>query len=216
MARLTREEQQQRTREALLAAALEVFAESGFHGATVEAITDRAGFTRGAFYSNFDDKEQLFLELFRRRCEQRITEIRDVVGREQAPGEQARAAGRQWTRIIAAEPEWVLLLLEFWAYAARNPSVRDEFSSTYLTFRDAVADLISGQADAFGLTLPVPAADVATAMIGLANGIALQQLADPGSVPDGLYEQMLGLFVRGAASASDGAPANEGPTKRGL
>jgi AcrR family transcriptional regulator len=203
LGRLTRQEQQRRTRDALLEAALEVFAKFGFHGATVEAITDRAGFTRGAFYSNFDSKEQLFLELFRRRCEQRIVEIREVVAGERAPVEQARAAGRQWDRIVADEPEWVLLLLEFWAFAARNATAREEFASSYLAFRDAVADLIAGQAEAYGLVLPLAAEGLASAMIGLANGIALQRLADPTSVPDGLYEQMLGLFMAGATPAPE-------------
>ncbi|NUR95181.1 MAG: helix-turn-helix transcriptional regulator, partial [Kribbellaceae bacterium] len=52
------------TRARLLEGALEVFAERGFHGASVEDICERAGFTRGAFYSNFGSKDELVLALF--------------------------------------------------------------------------------------------------------------------------------------------------------
>src|SRR5438105_12586486 len=65
--RLTRAEQQAKTRAALLEAAAQVFIERGFLGASVEAITERAGYTRGAFYSNFDSKEELFAELLQER-----------------------------------------------------------------------------------------------------------------------------------------------------
>ena len=65
--RLTRSEQQGRTRAALLDAAGAVFVERGFQGASVEAIAERAGFTRGAFYSNFASKDELFAELLQER-----------------------------------------------------------------------------------------------------------------------------------------------------
>src|SRR5690349_8455643 len=65
--RLTRAESQARTRAALLQAGAEVFVERGFAGSSVEAIAARAGFTRGAFYSNFASKEELFAELLQER-----------------------------------------------------------------------------------------------------------------------------------------------------
>jgi AcrR family transcriptional regulator len=55
-----------------MAAASEVFAESGFDGASVEAICERAGFTRGAFYSNFASKEELFFGLVQQVSEAKI------------------------------------------------------------------------------------------------------------------------------------------------
>src|SRR3954453_12610378 len=67
MERLTRAEKQAQTRQALLDAAREVFIERGFAGASVEQITAAAGFTRGAFYSNFGSKEELFAELLQQQ-----------------------------------------------------------------------------------------------------------------------------------------------------
>ena len=65
--RLTREAKKAETRRRLLEAAAEVFIRRGFQGASVEEICEEAGFTRGAFYSNFRSKEQLFAELLQDR-----------------------------------------------------------------------------------------------------------------------------------------------------
>src|SRR5690606_28857067 len=67
------------TRARLLDAAAQVFAEVGIGGASVEAICERAGFTRGAFYSNFDSKDELFLELSTSVASRRIDEVRSRV-----------------------------------------------------------------------------------------------------------------------------------------
>jgi AcrR family transcriptional regulator len=64
------------TRARLLEAAALVFAEAGLDGATVEAVCERAGFTRGAFYSNFESKDELFLELAGTVSAERLTAVR--------------------------------------------------------------------------------------------------------------------------------------------
>jgi len=64
------------TRARLLEAAALVFAEEGLDGATVEAVCERAGFTRGAFYSNFESKDELFLELAGTVSAERLTAVR--------------------------------------------------------------------------------------------------------------------------------------------
>lgn len=67
------------TRARLLDAAAQVFAEIGLEGASVEAICERAGFTRGAFYSNFDSKDELFLQLAAAVAERRLTMVRERI-----------------------------------------------------------------------------------------------------------------------------------------
>ena len=73
--RMTQEERRAQTRDAVLAAAGRVFAKRGFHGASLDAIAEDAGVTRGAVYYNFADKEELFLELLDRRCAERTDEL---------------------------------------------------------------------------------------------------------------------------------------------
>src|ERR1700716_623962 len=81
--RMTREQSKANTRERLPAAARSVFASSGFHGASVEEIASKAGFSTGALYSNFDGKEDLFLVLMEREIDEHAREISEAV-RERA------------------------------------------------------------------------------------------------------------------------------------
>src|SRR5438552_3631727 len=91
--RLTREQSKANTRERLLDAARSVFARSGFHGASVEEIASRAGYSTGALYSNFDGKEDLFLVLMEREIEEHSREIGAAVSRRSSVAEPARGGG---------------------------------------------------------------------------------------------------------------------------
>src|SRR4051812_29687054 len=90
--RLTRAEQRERTRDALLDAAGRVFVERGFSGASVEAIAAEAGYTRGAFYSNFASKDELFAELLQRRAFDQYRAIARESG-DRPRGQPAREVG---------------------------------------------------------------------------------------------------------------------------
>src|SRR5271156_5527895 len=79
MARLTRGESHQRTRELLIQAASQAFANQGYGGASVGDIAEAAGFSKGAFYSNFASKEAILLELLRRHKMQDINELRALI-----------------------------------------------------------------------------------------------------------------------------------------
>lgn len=98
------------TRTRLLDAAVEVFAEEGLQGASVEAICSRAGFSRGAFYSNFSSKEQLFLGLLEREFAQRAADVAEKA-REIEP------ALRESSGCISP-PEAAQLIVEFFAPAS--------------------------------------------------------------------------------------------------
>src|SRR5882724_7749933 len=107
-ARLTREQSKANTRERLLAAARSAFAESGFHGASVDEIASRAGFSTGALYSNFDGKEDLFLVLMEREIEEHSREIARAVAQRPSVSERATGGARQWMTMIEREPELLL------------------------------------------------------------------------------------------------------------
>lgn len=117
------------TRARLLAAALEVFAREGIAGASIEMIADAAGFSRGAFYSNFSSKEELFLELAKQQIEERIDvaalAVQDLAQNLfKANSVDAAAVGSLIRTIIqndAAERQWHMLIFEFELFALRNP-----------------------------------------------------------------------------------------------
>src|SRR6266705_548434 len=121
--RLSRQDRKQRTRADLVAAAREVFLRRGFHGASLEEICEQAGYTKGAVYSNFAGKDELFLAVL-----------------------DAHAAGR--TRACAeADPRWVPVLIEFWTHASRHDDLRRQVSERHERNLDAIAALLEGLAD---------------------------------------------------------------------
>ena len=138
--RWTPERRRQLTRDALVTSARQVFARRGFHAASLEEIAEAAGFTRGAVYSNFENKEELFFAVLDRHMELQLAAFQDFF--EQAGGPDAAGntdVVRVWRRLSGGEDaEWIALSLEFRLYALRNPDVRERFVARYHANRDAV------------------------------------------------------------------------------
>ncbi|HEY7948981.1 MAG TPA: helix-turn-helix domain-containing protein, partial [Acidimicrobiales bacterium] len=76
---LTPERRRQQTRDHLLAAAAQVFAERGFHGTSLDEVAAVAGFSKGAVYSNFKNKEDLFLALFKANYDREMDALRQTL-----------------------------------------------------------------------------------------------------------------------------------------
>lgn len=195
--RLTRAERKEDTRARLLASAARVFARRGFHAASVEEVAEDAGFSKGAVYSNFESKEDLFLAMVEARFRDRLTAIRAAVAEPGAPGEQARRSGDSFIRTLASDPEWPAVFMEFWAYAQRDPSVRRRFAAQVSGLRTAVAEILAARAAELGVGLPLPAEQLATMTFAMATGFAMERQLDPGAVPDELLGTMLELFFAG-------------------
>jgi AcrR family transcriptional regulator len=207
---MTREQSKANTRERLLAAARSAFASHGFHGASVEEIASRAGFSTGALYSNFDGKEDLFLVLMEREIDEHAREIAEAVRERASVAERAAGGARQWMTMIEREPELLLLFMEFWAYGVRDPQVRPKVAARFAQVRELLTQLIADGARDFELELEIPAEHLAVAVDALADGIARQKLADPDAVPDDLMGRVLSsLFT--AAMRPAGAATADGP-----
>jgi AcrR family transcriptional regulator len=193
--RLTRPEQQAETRRLLLEAAEEVFRRRGFSGSSVEEIVAAAGFSRGAFYSNFDSKEALFIELLHSRVYDEFRRMLERAPQAGSPREQMLANAGELAQRYEHGQRWLFeLWLECLAHAARHP----DFASLPATFwrgnRRLVADRIESiYADA-GERLPIDAKHVATALTALDIGLAVQNLVDPEEVPLDLYPQLYDLL----------------------
>ena len=197
--RLTREQSKAMTREKLLTAARSVFAQRGFHGASVEEIAAEAGYSTGALYSNFGGKEDLFLDLMEREIAEHAREIATAVGERASVAERARGGARQWMIMIEREPELLLLFTEFWAYGVRDPRMRPRVAARFAQVRELLTRLIADGVRAFDLELELPAEHLAIAIDALADGIARQKLADPRAVPDDLMGKVLSLLLAGVS-----------------
>lgn len=113
------------TRQRLLDAALDVFAERGFGRTTVEQVCEQAGFTRGAFYSNFSSLDELFLDMWEQRSQAMVTGLRDVL-RDRMPDRvgSVREAVEFALTAIPVEEDWYRVTAEFTAHALRTPGMR--------------------------------------------------------------------------------------------
>jgi AcrR family transcriptional regulator len=192
--RLNRAEKREANRERILRAARTVFGRRGFHAATVEEIADEAGLSNGAIYYNFESKGDLFFALLEERSEQRIAHMRRTLappsGRE-GLGVALDAEARDATRSLKESREWRLLLLEFTAHAARTPKLASKLRALKRTQRAALAELLEQRVPGHGDRL-------ALAALALANGLATEELSDPGSVPDELLGDLLAELAQGA------------------
>jgi AcrR family transcriptional regulator len=104
----------------LIEAAERLFIRRGFDNASVEEISEAAGYSRGAFYSNFDDKEQVFLAVIDRRRPKAIDEIFE----HSLDGAQRIAAVREWFSNQWRLTDFIALRMEFSRKAMRDRAVR--------------------------------------------------------------------------------------------
>jgi len=159
------------TRQKLLNAAAQVFAEVGLDAASVEAICDRAGFTRGAFYSNFDSKDELFLELAGTVARERVQAVRDRVRELEHQGAlegmpaMATDIVQRVLDVSADDRLGVLLMSEIRIRSLRNPQLAAAYLAQEDEMRSSVAHIIEDIARAKSLRFRLPADEAARLMI---------------------------------------------------
>jgi AcrR family transcriptional regulator len=197
--RLTRAEQQAETRKALLEAAARVFVERGFAGTSVEAIASEAGYSRGAFYSNFESKEELFAELLQQRVYERYRAMAKQAKAPRGKRPSLREVGEQLAAIQQErEGQWLFRLwLELLAHAGRDERFREIASAFWRGNRTASAEAIAAAFAEQGMPPPVAPDHLASAMIALDIGLAIQHFADPDAVPLELYPELYELLFSG-------------------
>jgi AcrR family transcriptional regulator len=197
-------------RQELLAAAARVFARRGFHGASVEAISEDAGLSTGAIYSNFKGKEDLFLSLWEERIERRREELRSAVAGAGGGRAGLAAASANVAEAFGREREWFLLYFEFALHAARDPA----FARRFRTVREAgLRELQRGLSDGLehaGLDPRLPAIQLARGLRALSYGLALDRLVDDGRGSGVLFGRVTELIFRGLAAESK---TSEGPQR---
>ncbi|MEV7425487.1 MULTISPECIES: TetR/AcrR family transcriptional regulator [unclassified Streptomyces] len=184
------------TRAALLRAAVRTFGEKGFAQSSLEEVAAAAGLSRGAIYSNFTGKDDLFLALLRETVDERLRQLHAAVRPAPSAHEQTLHAGRAMTRALRESPELHLLTMEFWLRAARDPAVRDHFVTHRREIRAALVELLEEHATARGAALPLPADQLALGIIALFNGFGLEHLIDPAAASPELFAQLLAGLLR--------------------
>ncbi len=200
--RTRRDEQRERTRAELLDAAASVFAARGFNGASVDQVAEAAGFTKGAVYSNFDSKEELFVALLDLQLDRTLDALEGVL-RDVAPEHRSHVASHWHAELPVLDGSWFLLEAEFLLYAARkdDPDIRQRVAARQQRTRASVTSILERHLADLGITEPaIPAVDIARLLMAAADGLAQASLVDETARDsDRLFGTLLELLQAAAA-----------------
>ncbi|MGW1911877.1 TetR/AcrR family transcriptional regulator [Streptomyces sp. NPDC002076] len=167
-----------RTRARLLQAAFEVFAAKGFGRVSIEEVCEAAGFSRGAFYSNFATLDELFFALYQERAELIASQVTEALSQD-GPGLDVPTAVDRVTEVLLLDVDWLLVKTDFLVHAARDPEIARALLDHRARLREAVADRLFR---ARGNTeLPAVLGDVdgaAHAVVAAYDGVTVQLLLD--------------------------------------
>jgi AcrR family transcriptional regulator len=194
---LTPERRRAMTRQHLLDAAAIVFARNGFHGSTLDEVAATAGFTKGAVYSNFKTKDDLFLELLDERMNREFAVVTDVL--ESGSHDQAEQLPRVRDLIQGMnEMFWddasTTLYLEFILYARRNPEAQAKLAARALRGREFTQQIIEQEYAAVGGKPRYPTRELAEISLALFGGLGLDRLVDPSAMTDTTIDTLLRLL----------------------
>jgi AcrR family transcriptional regulator len=191
--RLTREESRALTQERLLEAAAKGFARHGFEGVSVETITEAAGFSRGAFYSNFKSKDELFLALIEKELK-RITQETRVVAFETARSEELVSAFRKYyTTFGKMDKDAFLLITEAQLYAVRNAKFRSKLNMLFKQMHDELKAPLEALRSTAASRKDLAPELVALIGLSLSHGLTLYNLLDAKNYPDPMVASALEL-----------------------
>jgi AcrR family transcriptional regulator len=185
--RLSRSEQVDRNRGLVLEAARQVFLSRGYAGASLDAIAEEAGFSKGVVYSQFGAKSDLFLALLEQRIAERAQQNERLVARATSSA-GIEALLRLAERVSLEEPAWSLLVIEFRVHAARDPELARRYAKAH-------AHTIDGVAPAF------PLRTIAELILAVGSGTVLERLADPDALS---MDDVAPMLARVFGTESDG------------
>ena len=196
--RLSRGDRKAQTRSELTAAARSVFLRRGFHGASLDEIAEEAGYTKGAVYSNFSGKDELFIAVLEEHYAQRTRAYSELVFEDDDVEATYRAVARYMFDAYAAEPAWWTLVSDFATHASRDPELRARLHSAREGFLDAMAQIIEELGQRHGIVYRLPAREIARGSGALMRGMVTEWLIGPNTQVED-FEEMHAAYLRGLA-----------------
>lgn len=207
MPRLSRVDSQARTRAQLIDTARELFLRDGYLATSLDRVAETAGYSKGAVYSNFASKDELCLAVLDALLAERATEIAAAVaGRKRFAGKLR--AFETWAEDALGDEGWSTLEIEFASQARNNPELRMAFAQRAAAIRTAIAALIAAGARERGVELTLPAEQLATTVLSVGLGLALQRAFDPSVSVRALTDTIrviVGLPLRSRAQLRTGS-----------
>lgn len=177
MARLTRSEAKEHTRQRILDAAAARFLDGGFHATSLEQIADDAGHSTGAVYSNFGGKSDLALEVVEALYTREGRRLLSAVARAE-PGtlEQWLAALGEWAATVLGDPRWARFEVELAGTMSAGREHQQALSDRYARMRTLFAEGLRTHTTNAPQSQPDT---TGTLMVALLLGLAIQRTVDP-------------------------------------
>jgi AcrR family transcriptional regulator len=173
----------------LLDGALELFAEQGFGGTTIAEVCERAGYTRGAFYSNFATMDDLFFALFDAHADGEVERYDQALAELDGAGGSVEPVIKRLAQVDARESAWFLVSAEFTLYAIRHPDARRVLAEHHARVRAHVVQLLARILERTGRTATVDLEEMARLFISTRDGSLAQSLVEPDRLPAGHLEE---------------------------
>ena len=196
--RLSREESQTQTRMRLIETARQLFVEHGYGGTSIRDIADRAGYSQGAFYSNFASKEDVLLELLKGHMEAEGAQLSQVMESDGRTPEQIFAELESWASTLNRDASWSMLSIELQLHANRSPTFAAKYQTVWEAHRARLGGMVGKLFATLGRTPPAEPAELAAAFMALTHGLALQGM---GNRPDPSGRLIL-VFLRGLVAGA--------------
>jgi AcrR family transcriptional regulator len=192
--RLSREDSREQTTQRLLDAAQKLIAKKGLEAASVENIAAAAGYSRGAFYSNFSSKDDLFIELLRRDHEKFTAEL-NALRSSALSVDQVQRRIRDLYGQIYRDNESCMNWTEARMLAARDARFRSKLDTLMIQKRGQIAEFIEYFYSRVGVVPPVSPEKIAMGFMSLAEGVKLFMLSSPAEMTPAIAESLLTLFI---------------------
>jgi AcrR family transcriptional regulator len=195
-------------RDALLTAALLVFARRGYREAGVDEIAAEAGYSKGALYWHFSGKDELLMALLEERIDAPMRDRVALLASAPPERDMSVEATRAFARQLDEEREALLLEREYWSLAIRDPELCARYAERQMELRRDLAVAMEARARHLGTPdLTMPAEEVARIVMSIISGLAVDELIEPGSVRPELLGEALavvyaGLVARARAQAA--------------
>jgi AcrR family transcriptional regulator len=200
---MTRAEQQQRTREEIVAAAEALFVEQGFHATSVDQIATAAGRTKGAVYSNFDAKEDVFFAVYEQRMARGLAELDRTLAATDDPAAWIESVLVDTSRRRGRDDRWLSTFFEFWAHVVRRPALRERFAAIHGRLERPFVAALERHAADHGIEPAIEGRQVHLAMSAMSLGLTLERLIRPDVVDADLGPRIARLVLDELVKGAD-------------
>ena len=198
--RLTREQQKEQTRRRLLESGSELFARFGYEGPSVEEIAEHAGYSRGAFYSNFSNKEELMKALIAEGFDSDLNAVRQM--RDLPDTDALAGAYTELARSFNNSESNLLWMLEFQLSAIRHGELQEAYVAEHRKLRAEVQELVISHLEREGHPDPERYREYADVFLALLPGLGLFKLLYGDEIDDELFGRTFRALLEGMVRGS--------------